>query len=191
MAACGRAEELAALMAAAPTAVSTEGGPHGWAPLLCLCYSRLHQDNALGTLAVLLRAGADPNAGFLWKGLTSPFTALTGVLGGGERGEPPHAECVRLATVLLDAGADPNDNQTLYNRAFRPDDSHLPPMLAGGLGGDRPSPWRPVRVGLPESAGDDRRAPAQRSRQRVHRARAAAAGARRGPEHPGLPSDPR
>lgn len=142
LAACGQADELAALVAADPAAVSTEGGPHGWVPLLYLCYSRLRQDDALGTLGVLLRAGADPNAGFLWKGLTSPFTALTGVLGGGERGEPPHPDSVRLAGMLLDAGADSNDNQALYNRMFEPDDSHLPPLLAHGLGRDLPSPWR-------------------------------------------------
>ena len=30
------------------------------------------------------RRGADPNAGFLWEGLSSPFTALTGAFGRGE-----------------------------------------------------------------------------------------------------------
>ena len=138
-AACGRADELARLT---PEAARTEGGPHRWVPLLYLCYSRIPQDDALGSLGALLRAGADPDAGFLWQGLPSPLTALTGVLGGGERGESPHPDGVRLATMLLDAGADPNDNQALYNRAFEPDDSHLPPLFAHGLGQDRPSPWR-------------------------------------------------
>lgn len=142
MAACGRADDLAALLSANPAAVSIEVGPHGWVPLLYLCYSRLRQDDARATLAVLLRAGSDPNAGFLWQGLPSPFTALTGVLGGGERGEPPHPDGVGLAELLLDAGADPNDNQALYNRMFTPDDSHLPPLLTHGLGRDLPSPWR-------------------------------------------------
>lgn len=140
LAACGRADELAARLT--PAAARAEGGPHHWVPLLYLCYSRLPQEDAAGTLAVLLRAGADPDAGFLWQGLPSPFTALTGVLGGGERGESPHPDGSRLVTMLLEAGADPNDNQALYNRAFRPDDSHLPPLFAHGLGQDRPSPWR-------------------------------------------------
>ena len=94
------------------------------------------------TMEVLLDAGADPDSGFLWHGLTSPFTALTGVLGGGERQEPPHPDGVRLAELLLARGADPNDNQALYNRMFEPDDSHLGPLLAHGLGSDRPSVWR-------------------------------------------------
>ena len=44
--------------------------------------------------------------------------------------------------MLLDAGADPNDNQAFYNRQFRPDDSHLPPLLDHGAGHPHRSPWR-------------------------------------------------
>ncbi|RLV50682.1 ankyrin repeat domain-containing protein [Nocardioides mangrovicus] len=142
LAALGRADELAAVLDADPSLVRAEGGPHAWVPLLYLCYSRVPQADAVGTLRLLLDRGADPDAGFLWQGMPSPFTALTGVLGGGERGEPPHPQAVWLATMLLDAGADPNDNQAFYNRAFEPDDSHLPPLLSHGAGHERPSPWR-------------------------------------------------
>jgi ankyrin repeat protein len=142
MAACGRANELAALLRDDPALVSRQGGPHGWEPLLYACYSRLGTGDAVGTVRVLLDAGADPNTGFLWQDLPSPFTALTGALGGGERGEPPHRDCVALANLLLDAGADPNDNQAFYNRAFEPDDAHLPPLLSHGAGHPHPSPWR-------------------------------------------------
>ena len=140
LAACGRADDLAERLT--PAVARAEEGPHRWVPLLYLCYSRIGQDDAVGTLRVLLHAGADPDAGFLWQGLPSPFTALTGVLGGGERGEPPHPDGVALATMLLEAGADPNDNQALYNRAFRPENDHLAPLVGHGLGQDRPSPWR-------------------------------------------------
>lgn len=142
LAACGRATELAEVLAGDPGAVSRQGGPHRWVPLLYLCYSRVRQHDARASLDVLLAADADPNAGFLWKGNTPPFTALTGVLGGGERDEPPHPDAVGLAETLLTAGADPNDDQALYNRAFRDDNTHLPPLLAHGLGEDLPSPWR-------------------------------------------------
>ncbi|GAA3563745.1 hypothetical protein GCM10022222_54470 [Amycolatopsis ultiminotia] len=71
LAACGRANDLAALVAASPAAVSTDGGPHRWPPLLYLCCSRLRQEDDLGSLTVL-RTGADPNAGFLWQGLPQP-----------------------------------------------------------------------------------------------------------------------
>lgn len=142
MSACGRAADLAVLLATDPGAATREDGPHRWPPLLYLCYSRLGVGDPVGTLRVLLAGGADPNSGFLWKGLPSPFTALTGVLGGGERDEPPHPAAVGLADLLLAAGADPNDNQAFYNRQFRPDNAHLPPLLGHGAGRPHPSPWR-------------------------------------------------
>jgi hypothetical protein len=142
LAACSRAEALAEFLARDPAAALRESGPHRWPPLLYLCYSRLDRGDPIATLRVLLAAGADPDSGFLWQGLPSPFTALTGVLGGGERDEPPHRHAVVLATMLLDAGADPNDNQAFYNRQFRPDDTHLPPLLGHGAGRQHPSVWR-------------------------------------------------
>lgn len=142
LAACGRADDLAALLAGDPDAAVREDGPHRWPPLLHLCYARLGLGDPVATMRVLLDAGADPDSGFLWKGFPSPFTALTGVLGGGERDEPPHPDGVALAEMLLAAGADPNDNQAFYNRMFRPDDSHLGPLLAHGAGRPHPSPWR-------------------------------------------------
>ena len=142
LATCGEADGLRSLLDRDPAAVGRAAGPHRWPPLLYLCYARLGLGDAVATARVLLDAGADPNAGFLWQWLPSAFTALTGVLGGGERDEPPHPDAVALATLLLDAGADPNDNQALYNRQFRSDDSHLGPLLEHGVGRPHPSPWR-------------------------------------------------
>ncbi len=142
LAACAEADLLAELLDRDRAAVSRETGPHRWPPLLYLCYSRLGVGDPVATMRVLLAAGADPNAGFLWRGQPSPFTAVTGVLGGGERDEPPHPDAVPLAGLLLDAGADPNDNQAFYNRQFRADNDHLPPLLGHGAGRPAPSPWR-------------------------------------------------
>ena len=124
-------------------------GPHRWSPLLYLTYSRVHAagqpaERFLRTAELLLDAGADPDAGYLWSGLTPPFTALTGVFGEGEQGpekQPRHPYQQQLARLLLNAGADPNDGQTLYNRMFRPDNSHLVLLFEFGLGHTGGSPW--------------------------------------------------
>jgi hypothetical protein len=72
-----------------------------------------------------------------------PFTALTGAFGEGEDGNnlPPHPQRDELARLLLDAGADPNDGQTLYNRHFFPDDGHFRLLFEYGLGRAGRGPW--------------------------------------------------
>ena len=141
-------ESHAAPGPADPSLAAAPGGPFGWHPLTHLCYSRLPlagtRENAIDAAALLLDAGADPNTGFLHSGLPTPFTALTGVFGEGEQGagrQPRHPRSEELATLLLDRGAHPVDQQTLYNRMFRPDDSHLELLFARGLADAGPSPW--------------------------------------------------
>ena len=51
--------------------------------------------------------------------------------------QPRHRAWRELAWLRLHGGADPNDRQTLYNRMFNRDDSHLELLLERGLG--RPS----------------------------------------------------
>lgn len=143
MAATGRADGLRELLARDPAAANRQGGPYGWPPLLYLTSSRIADGpDAVAAARALLDAGADPDAGYLWHGLTSPFTALTCVLGGGEQDQPPHPAAIEIARMLLEAGADPNDNQALYNRWFRPENDHLELLFEYGLGTDRPSIWR-------------------------------------------------
>jgi ankyrin repeat protein len=133
--------------------VHAKGGPFNWEPLLYAAYSRLESQTAghstLEVARLLLEHGADPNAGFLWEG-GYLFTALTGVLGLGEgdsgRGEgplwqPPHQHWREFARLLLEAGADPNDNQGLYNRMQYPNDEHFKLLFEYGLGKDQGGPW--------------------------------------------------
>ena len=124
----GDSIRAAELLTADPTLARSAGGPFGWEPLVYLTYSRLAPTDpaydAVATAKVLLAAGADPNAGYLWEALVPPFTALTDVFGSGEGGQPPHAQWQTLGRLLLSAGADPNDSQTIYNWGL------------GGLNGD-------------------------------------------------------
>ncbi|KAA0022144.1 ankyrin repeat domain-containing protein [Antrihabitans cavernicola] len=133
------------LLARDPSQANAIGGPNGWPPLLYLVYSRIGGGSGRSAVEVarlLLAAGADPEAGFLWEDLPSPFTALTGAFGGGEQGQPPHHQAQELARLILQAGADPNDNQALYNRMFEPADDHLELLFEFGLGTDIEGAWR-------------------------------------------------
>ncbi|HEX4252221.1 MAG TPA: ankyrin repeat domain-containing protein [Pseudonocardia sp.] len=125
------------------------GGPHRWPPIAYLAYARhdtnLGRDAVVGTARLLLGHGANPDTGFLWHGLPTPFTLLTGVFGYGEQGpeaQPRHPQEHALARLLLEAGADPNDAQGLYNRMFTPADDHLELLFEFGLGTGDGGPWR-------------------------------------------------
>jgi hypothetical protein len=148
-AAAARPDDVGRLLAQAPRQVAERGGPLGWRPLFYLAYSRFDPDvpaeHVLAVARQLLDAGADPDEGYLFDALPSPFTLLTGVFGAGELGErhqPRHPHWRELGRLLLDAGADPNDAQTLYNRMFAPDDSHLELLFEYGLGTGDGGPWK-------------------------------------------------
>ena len=113
-------------------AATREGGPHRWEPLLYLAYSAV-DDKAPGrshleAARLLLDAGADPAAGYLFEGLSPPYTALTGVLTSG------HSEPIELARLLLERGADANDSQLLYEIGGSDDPSVLELLYEFGLG---------------------------------------------------------
>jgi ankyrin repeat protein len=78
------------------------GGPRGWAPLLYVCHS------CFGSAALareLISRGADPNAFFINEyGRMSALYGAAGVLHDPE-----------LTSVLLEAGADPDDGESLYH----------------------------------------------------------------------------
>ena len=102
--------------------------------------------STLEVARLLLAHGADPNAGYLWEGLPSPFTALTGAFGRGEGDPPPHEHEEALATLLLDAGADANDAQTIYNCSWFPGNAYLELLLRHGFGRGSGGSWH-ARLG--------------------------------------------
>jgi hypothetical protein len=139
-AAAGDVEAARHLLDDDPARASEEGGPHRWEPLLYLAYStiddRVAARSHLEVASLLLGAGADPNAGYLWEGLPSPYTVLTGVLTGG------HRERLALGRLLLDAGAEANDAQLMYELGFAGDDpGPLELLYEFGLGRGEGGVW--------------------------------------------------
>lgn len=119
--------------------IDVSGGPLDRPPLLYLTYSRVPADReqVLGIMRLLLEAGADPDSHVMLDGGTTRFSALTGAMGEGERGPvscPPHPYSDDLVTLLLEAGADPNEAQGLYNTQFTDSiDKWLPLLVRYGL----------------------------------------------------------
>ncbi len=114
--------------------IDVRGTSRVWVPLLALCYSRVPQRESLACLDLLLARGADPNAYVTID--VCRFTALTGVMGEGEAGpleQSPHPAARAMAERLLDAGADANDSQGIYNTHFLPSNAWLELLLGRGL----------------------------------------------------------
>ena len=123
--AAGNLDEVERRLAADPSAASSAGGPLDWPPLLYLAYLRWPGGAArsVEVARALLDAGADPNA--LWRDdWGNPFKVLTGVIGLGEGGQPPHERADELVELLIARGADPFDTQALYNSSIVRDDTH-------------------------------------------------------------------
>lgn len=157
---CGEVERVRARLDADPSAVSQPGGPQQWVPLLFACYGRLPnaraRERSLEMATLLLDRGADPNAGFVsdddWR---LRFTALTGVMGQGEMGQPEHPQAETLARRLLERGADPNDGQGLYDTHLVGDETRwLELLFEFGLGPDDPPSWHADPADAPKSGAD-------------------------------------
>ncbi|TIX88922.1 ankyrin repeat domain-containing protein [Rhizobium sp. P44RR-XXIV] len=126
-----------------PQLLDRKGGPYDWSPLMYAAYARLRGRSSLPAAEELIRRGADVNAFFL-DGGQYRFTVLTGVFGEGEAGkdrQPSHPECEAFARLLLEAGAEANDSQALYNRMFEPDNTCLSLLLEYGLSADAKNNW--------------------------------------------------
>jgi ankyrin repeat protein len=142
-AALGDADRLSRWLDRQPQLLDRKAGPYDWSPLMYAAYARLPGRSSLPAARELVRRGADVNAFFLDNGQYR-FTVLTGVFGEGEAGklrQPPHPDCEAFARLLLEAGAEANDSQALYNRMFEPDDTCLKLLLEHGLSARDRNNW--------------------------------------------------
>jgi ankyrin repeat protein len=85
-----------------------------------LCFTRLPRpavtENAVAIARALLDRGANPNAYFMAG--DSRYSPLSGVIGEGEEGRPGHQQRDALVRLLLERGANPYDQQVVYNIHF-------------------------------------------------------------------------
>ena len=123
----GNSAVVGTLLAKNPSLVAEATGPRDWTPLLYVCYSRLlrrpeYVQSLIDTAKRLLAAGADSNAD--WKTDGYSATCLYGATGVNN--------CPELAEVLLDAGANPNDDECLYHAMELPTPDCLKVLLTHG-----------------------------------------------------------
>lgn len=110
----GNAELVGELLATDPGLARATAPPYGGDPLTYLCLSRFlrlepaRSECLVRTARMLLDAGADPNGGFTTTGpRPERETALYGAAG--------VAHHPGLTALLLERGADPNDEEVVYH----------------------------------------------------------------------------
>lgn len=112
----GDADAVRRFLARDPGSATAKGGPRGWDALTHLCFSkylRLDRSRTAGFVraaTALLDSGASANTGF-YDPTHQPEPALESVLYGAA-GVAHHPELTRL---LLERGADPNDEEAVYH----------------------------------------------------------------------------
>ena len=133
------ASAVANYLEAAPELALNSGGPLGFPPLLYVTYSRIGEPEgirqSLSIAKQLIDYGASPDSHVILND-TYRFTALTGAMGEGEQAvnQPPHQYSDDMVSLLLDANANPNEGQGLYNTMFTESvDKWLAVLLSKGL----------------------------------------------------------
>jgi ankyrin repeat protein len=118
-----------------PACATTSGGPRSWDALTYLCFSRYlrldrtRSDAFVRTARALLDAGASPNTG--WIKLIdhpNPRPVLEAVI----YGAAAIAQHAGLTRLLLERGADPNDEETAYHVIETRDNTVLTILLESG-----------------------------------------------------------
>lgn len=112
---------------------SAKGGPRGWDPLTYLCFSRYlrldpaRSDSLVRTATALLDAGASANTGW-FEASHEPKPVWESAIYGAA-GIAKHAGLTRL---LLERGADPNDEETPYHSPETRENSAVRVLVESG-----------------------------------------------------------
>lgn len=124
--AAGDVEAVSHFLDADPASAAAKGGPRDWTPILYVtwsCFLNARTEHMVRILELLLRHGADPGSYWVndddWK-----ESALYGCV---------ENNCVPAARVLVAAGADPNDNESLYHACEKFNLELLDTVAANGL----------------------------------------------------------
>lgn len=139
---------LRVFLARDPSLATAPGGPNQWDPLTYLCFSRyLRLDNsrsdAFVTCArILLDAGANPNTGWMETlDEDPPRDFLESVLYAAA-GLAKHSG---LTQLLLERGADPNDEETCYHAPETYDNTVVKILIDSGRCNERSLAWLAAR----------------------------------------------
>lgn len=127
----GDADHVRELTAADPALAVTPDAARGWPPLLYVCHSRWHRADpgrAAGlteVARVLLDAGAGPDTNNGLPRRTGRYrSALYGAAG--------IADNPAITALLLERGADPDDDESLYHSVYHRDHACLRLLLRHG-----------------------------------------------------------
>src|SRR3954447_17085632 len=123
----GDVERVRAALARDPQLATRPGGARNWLPLLYPCHSAFlggeRTDGLVECARALLDAGADPDSS--WE--HPEFGALGALYGAAGVAHEP-----RMTALLLEAGADRNDDESVYHATETGDDACLRLLLDAG-----------------------------------------------------------
>jgi len=139
----GEHKQIEGVLNETPSLAKAKSGPQNCEPLIYVCFSRYANPRStqtskiVETARVLLRHGADPNTSFLPEDLpNNPLSCLYAATGLNNN--------ANLASVLLQAGANPNDGESLYHSTEHPDLACMKLLLRYGADPNRANALRHI-----------------------------------------------